>query len=77
MAAGYLSKPGRKYGPCIGNCTHSDCAASRKIASSVCRHCGKPIGYDVRFYDPVGETPVHAVCEEVAIEKEQASIAKR
>lgn len=50
MASVFLSKPGTEFGPCEGNCDHSDCAASRKMAESICTICGKPIGYDKRFF---------------------------
>ncbi len=74
MAAGIMAAPGTEYGPCADACEHTDCAATRKRAQSICFHCKKPIGYGVRFYDvgkPGAMTSVHALCEEIAIEKEQ------
>ena len=50
MAAGMLSEPGSKYGPCEGKCHHSDCAETRRMAKSKCFVCGKPIGYGVPFF---------------------------
>lgn len=71
MAAAFISKPGTEYGPCAEGCNHTDCAASRAMADGVCRLCGKPIGYEVRFYqDPESkESLVHAIC----LEKQQGA----
>lgn len=75
MAASQLSKPGTMYGPCIGECNHADCVGTRKMAEFICKHCGKAIGYDDRFYN-IGEQNqsdyelVHLVCEHEAMEKE-------
>ena len=72
MAAGYLSAPGTKHGPCQ-MCDHRDCAHTRRMAAAVCRHCKKPIGYDVGFFmdptDPKREALVHALCEYEDAEK--------
>jgi len=70
MAAGYLDEPGHEYGPCVGECAHVDCAATRRTAESICRCCGEPIGYDRAFYlDPETQNgpvddrrDVHADC---------------
>lgn len=66
MAAGILSKPGTKYGPCANECGHVDCAHTRKMATSNCTICNQPIGYETRFY--VGQvdknTYYHALCLE-------------
>lgn len=51
MATGTLPRPGTQYGPCVESCLHIDCAATRAQAESACVHCGKPIGYDVEFFD--------------------------
>lgn len=45
MAAGLVSAPGSRLGPCLGACEHVDCGLSRKTAAAACRHCGRPIGY--------------------------------
>lgn len=50
MAAGILAAPGTEYGPCEGECQHTDCAATRSTATAECIHCDEPIGYDTRFY---------------------------
>lgn len=51
MAFSVLSKPGTKFGPCKKACKHADCAATRKIAESLCPFCGDPIGYNTPFAD--------------------------
>lgn len=82
MAAGTLAAPGTEYGPCEGDCEHTDCAGNRKIAAAECVHCDDPIGYGVRFYrvdtqwvhkDDRGRTHygavyAHASCEEARVE---------
>ena len=50
MAAGMISKPGTQYGPCEGECEHTDCADQRKRVENKCIHCGKRIGYETKFY---------------------------
>lgn len=79
MAAGLLAEPGDAFGPCAEPCKHTDCAATRRHAARICHHCGNSIGYMTRFYDVEAGTPaepiktdsVHALCEELAIEREQ------
>jgi hypothetical protein len=88
MAASTLPEPGTKYGPCVSqrskngvvlNCAHKDCAESRMIARSVCRLCGRAIGYGERFYGDeqtreatgLNKRWVHAACFEDAVEAEQ------
>ena len=74
MAAGILSKPGSKFGPCRKPCAHLDCADTRKISGALCPYCSTPIGYDRRFYAtrPDRSGPVvgyeHASCAEDAAE---------
>jgi len=63
MAPGTLPRPGTTYGPCEGTCAHTDCAATRRMATSACPHCGQPIGYDALFYMTDAGT-AHARCEE-------------
>jgi len=73
MAAGILSKPGSKYGPCKFECKHVDCRETREIATSNCTICEGKIEYETRFYvcDPIrisGEMKKrydHARCREV------------
>lgn len=69
MAAATLPKPGTEYGPCAKECEHTDCAHTRRMAKSTCTICGKPIGYDTRFYrskdgDPTDGPWDHARCVE-------------
>ena len=66
MAAGVLGKPGSKFGPCRA-CAHLDCAELVKMAATACQRCGRPIGYEVGFYQLDGRL-VHARCEEEAAE---------
>jgi hypothetical protein len=69
MAAGVLAKPGTEFGPCAEPCQHTDCAGTRRIATTVCRFCNKEIGYDRRFYNDEGY--VHAACLEDSIDPER------
>lgn len=68
MAAGILSLPGTKHGPCKNECKHKDCAGTRKMAESICPRCEKAIGYETRFYKITGEITgteyYHADCLE-------------
>lgn len=74
MAAGVMPpETGGEFSPCE-ECSHVDCAALRKRARRVCHLCLMVIGWDVRFYDEGErreERSVHALCEELAIEREQ------
>ena len=85
MAAGLMPpETGSEFSPCPkGDCKHVDCAATHERARRVCKYCLRPIGWDVRFYDvrdAQGDEPgdkdhsVHAVCEEVEIEREQSHL---
>lgn len=51
MAAAALNHPGTEAGPCKEFCEHLDCAATRRMASTICPGCSEPIGYGKRFYD--------------------------
>lgn len=66
----YPQKPGTKYGPCEGECKHTDCAKSRKDAASLCRICGKEIGYDNMVFFETNDELVHAECVWEAEERE-------
>lgn len=68
MAAGRLPAPGTDLGPCAEPCQHVDCAETRRMAESACEDCGKPIGYDVRFYN-TGPGLIHASCLEDRLER--------
>ncbi len=69
MAAGSLARPGTTYGPCEGQCQHTDCAATKAMAASACALCAQPIGYDTPMYHKPDDLPgearwVHASCLE-------------
>ena len=71
MAAGVLSKPGSDFGPCEEGCSHTDCAETRTMAAGLCAYCGKPIGYQVRYYRRANFDPPafdHARCLEDALD---------
>jgi hypothetical protein len=56
MAASTLPEPGKvvrgeEIGPCKDVCEHTDCATTRRMAAADCAICGKPIGYETRFYN--------------------------
>jgi len=51
LAATTLPVPGTKYGPCKKQCGHTDCQATREMAETPCKLCGKPIDYNTRFYE--------------------------
>ena len=55
MAAAETPAPGTEYGPCVEDCAHRDCTCSRREAATLCRLCGKPIGYQVRWYSSVDD----------------------
>lgn len=50
MAAATMGAPGTDFGPCAGDCEHTDCAIMRSRAAEPCTMCGKPIGYETRYY---------------------------
>jgi len=64
MGWSLLPKPGTKTGPCKGECEHTDCAKTRKMAQSKCSICNEKIGYERGFYARDDERDVldHAVC---------------
>lgn len=69
MAAGVLSEPGSKHGPCAEACEHVDCDGTRNIAEFECHYCEQLIGYERRFYsehDGDRTRYVHAPCAEDA-----------
>ena len=70
MAAGTLPAPGTEYGPCVGDCSHRDCAKTRKDAASVCPLCEEPIGYETPYYVDDDKSLVHARCLEARIVRE-------
>ena len=62
MAAGVLSKPGTEFGPCAGNCNHTDCEQTKVMAQTGCKYCHQPIGYDRRFFRFEGHQLAHESC---------------
>lgn len=75
MAVGILPKPGTKVGPCKGVCQHRDCAQTKGDALSLCRFCGKTIGYGVGFFrSRLSGVLAHSVCFEEAAERNDARV---
>ncbi len=78
MAAGVWSPVGSDYGPCEGECVHTDCASLREKAAAPCSLCGEAIGYETRFYiTPPHRAPfvyAHALCEEREIESQRQAV---
>ena len=80
LAAGSIPQPGTKLGPCAHTdhyghlCIHMDCREMRETADAECVYCGKPIGYDTRYYRETEDSvrPLvnysHARCAEEAAE---------
>lgn len=63
MAAGRLTAPGTKHGPCLHRCNHTDCKSTREMAAVECRICDEPIGYERSFFQEKAWTVlVHASC---------------
>lgn len=70
MAAAKIPAPGTQYGPCVDECKHLDCKASREQAAALCGLCKKPIGYETYWFvlrarvPAVGEAemPAHEAC---------------
>lgn len=59
MAYIIVPKPGSKVGPCAGDCTHRDCAESRRTATQPCHLCHKQLGYETKLS---GEPLAHYAC---------------
>jgi hypothetical protein len=66
VAAIKLPAPGTEYGPCLKPCSHVGCAMMHNRAAELCNYCGKPIGYETRFY-VIDQRAVHSACEEDAV----------
>ncbi len=68
-----LSEPGTQYGPCAEPCLHTDCAASRVQAATVCPHCNERLGYDVAITTSPYEKGkmAHLSCIEEFVESEK------
>lgn len=72
-----LFKPGTRFGPCINDCAHRDCAETRRMAETICPECDEPIGYERGFYcekDDLGNTDLtkmtHSACLERRVQRE-------
>jgi len=60
---GSKTRDGELAGPCIDPaCGHKLCELTRRQATSICPICGKPIGYDVKFYQTKLDGVEHALC---------------
>jgi hypothetical protein len=65
--------------PALIYCKHLDCQRSREDAAALCAFCDKAIGYETPFYSGGEDVRhfhgrdalVHALCLELAVEKEQ------
>lgn len=64
MAYSTLPAPGDDDATCPEPCKHLDCQANRRVAEHVCRLCGEPIGFGVKFcLDPYRlDGEIHFVC---------------
>lgn len=67
MGWGMIPKPGEmrggvEVGPCLGECEHPDCGATRTMAATVCEICHKEIGYSTKYYFRGDGGMVHAIC---------------
>ena len=64
--------PGDANEPCTDEqCGHTDCAAARDAVVWPCTICGRPIGYNTRYYGRQSEGMQHALCLELQIERDQ------
>jgi hypothetical protein len=62
MAAIVLPEPGSRYGPRLGACAHTDCAATREMAARTRVGCAEPIGYERRFFREESGDLIHFAC---------------
>lgn len=62
MGWGMIAAPGTEVGPCKEKCQHTDCAATREMAESLCIHCKKPIGYETKMYHIKDNMYAHTLC---------------
>lgn len=49
MAYIIIPAPSSVSGPCVEQCSHTDCAEMRRDVATVCHSCGKPNGYGVKL----------------------------
>lgn len=71
MAYSTLPHPGTAFGPCLEECTHRDCAETRRMAESICPVCGGSIGY-YRSFSHGRQGIAHFAC---LLEQEEARLA--
>jgi len=74
MAWSVLAKPGTKFGPCKGECSHPDCACTREMAAALCIYCGKPIGYDTKLCGNHEKGYAHFICALEDAEKQHGAV---
>lgn len=74
MAAGFLSKPGSKFGPCKTRCNHKDCMATRETARAYCKYCWGEIGFERRFFVLEEHMSEKVLCHEACAIEEQEKI---
>lgn len=72
MAAGTMFDITDEDVVCQTDCEHTDCADSRKLATTPCNMCDKIIKAGERFFLDDNREPQHAVCVWKAEEKRQA-----
>lgn len=58
----YPPAPGAEFGPCSKPCEHIDCQHMRDDAASLCRVCGRAIGYGHMVYFEAPHGLVHHHC---------------
>jgi hypothetical protein len=62
MAFSRLPSPGTDYGPCAPECSHVDCAETRRQAAQLCPRCLNPIGYENNFMRDSSGRLMHDAC---------------
>jgi hypothetical protein len=62
MAYARLPNPGTEYGPCAGQCSHTDCTQTRAMAAQLCPRCNLAIGYEQKFIRDSRDRLMHWVC---------------
>ena len=70
MAYGRLPEPGTEFGPCEGECNHTDCNKTREMAETECGICSEKIGYETNFQKDRNGNLVHHICNLDKIEME-------
>jgi hypothetical protein len=62
MAYSRLPRPGTDYGPCLPECSHTDCQQTRRQAAQLCPRCLSPIGYEHLFMRDSSDRLMHYAC---------------